>query len=164
MNKVGERGADASKQSERTSELQAQIKCLQDGLAAAGRVEHHYELIAESAPNGIVVANRQGHIVFVNTETERMFGYPRKELLGHCVEVLIPRRFRGHHPARREEYYASPQARAMGAGRDLYGLRKDGSEFPVEIGLNPIEGGDGLLISSIVGDSSPTSERAKRTE
>ena len=81
-----------------------------------------------------------------------MFGYNREELNGQSVEVLIPERFRGGHPEHRMEFSFSPQARAMGAGRDLYAVRKDGSEFPVEIGLNPIETEDGLLIMSAIVD------------
>jgi diguanylate cyclase (GGDEF)-like protein/PAS domain S-box-containing protein len=81
-----------------------------------------------------------------------MFGYNREELTGQSVEVLIPERFRGGHPEHRMEFSSAPQARPMGAGRDLYAVRKDGSEFPVEIGLNPIETEDGLLVMSAIVD------------
>ena len=75
----------------------------------------------------------------VNAQTERMFGYSRNEPLGQPIEMLVPERYRHHHPGPRTTFFAGPASRAMGAGRDLYGLRKDGSEFPVDIGLNPIE-------------------------
>jgi diguanylate cyclase (GGDEF)-like protein/PAS domain S-box-containing protein len=96
--------------------------------------------------------DRQGRIALVNSQAVKMFGYNREELIGQPVEVLIPERFRGGHPGHRMEFSSSPQARPMGAGRDLYAVRKDGSEFPVEIGLNPIETDDELLVMSAIVD------------
>jgi PAS domain S-box-containing protein len=106
----------------------------------------------DSAPNGMVMINREGKIVLVNTQTERLFGYSRVELLGQPVELLVPDRFRTRHSDDRMMFLANPQARPMGGGRDLYGRRKDGSEFPVEIGLNPIHTEDGIVILSAVVD------------
>ncbi len=105
----------------------------------------------EAIPSGLLVANRMGRIVLVNAGLERMFGYSEDELIGELVERLIPERYRGAHPSQRAGFSHSPSARPMGSGRDLYGLRKDGTEFPVEIGLNPIPGATGMqVLASIV--------------
>jgi two-component system sensor kinase FixL len=117
-------------------------------LAAARR----FQLVVEAAPNAMVMVNRAGEIVMVNAQAERVFGYSRTELIGQPMEMLVPSRFRRHHPELREAFFADPLARPMGAGRDLYGLRKDGSEFPVEIGLNPIETEDGTMVLSAIVD------------
>ncbi len=100
------------------------------------------------------MVDREARIALVNRETERMFGYERQELIGRSIEVLIPGRFRGSHPGFRANFVANPQSRAMGAGRDLYGLRKDGTEIPVEIGLNPIRTDEGLFVLASVVDIS----------
>jgi two-component system, sensor histidine kinase PdtaS len=99
----------------------------------------HFRQVVESAPNAMVIVSRDGTIEMVNAQTERLFGYTRSELLGKRVEMLLPERLRGGHPALRREFFSDPRSRWLGAGRELYARRKDGSEFPVEIGLNPIE-------------------------
>ena len=114
----------------------------------------------EAAPDAMVIAGQDGRIRFVNSQTERLFGYARAELVGEAVEMLIPTRYRGKHPAHRVEYFADPHARPMGAGLSLYGLRKDGSEFPAEISLAPVKTSEGLLITAAIRDAT---ER-KRTE
>ena len=114
--------------------------------------EARFRLVVEAAPNAMVMVNQAGAIVMVNVQAERVFGYPRDELLGQPVEMLVPQRFRGHHPGLRQAFFAEPRARPMGAGRELYGLRKDGSEFPVEIGLNPIETEEGMMVLSAIVD------------
>jgi PAS domain S-box-containing protein len=99
----------------------------------------------------MIMVDQHGKIVLVNAEVERLFGYPRAELVGKPVEVLVPERFRRRHPGLRAGFHEAPQFRAMGAGRDLYGLHRDGSEVPIEIGLNPLrtETGD-FVLSSVV--------------
>jgi PAS domain S-box-containing protein len=123
-------------------------------ISARKRAELRFRAAVESSPNGMVMVDAAGTIVLVNREVERMFGYTREELLGRSIEMLVPERFRGHHPGFRAGFYRDPQTRAMGAGRDLYGLRKDGSELPVEIGLNPIETDEGLFVLSSIVDIS----------
>jgi len=110
-----------------------------------------FRLVVEAAPNAMVMIDQAGKIIMVNTQAERVFRYSRAELLGQSVELLLPERFRARHPELQKTFFADPQPRPMGAGRDLYGLKKDGSEFPVEIGLNPIETDEGtIVLSSIV--------------
>jgi two-component system, LuxR family, sensor kinase FixL len=114
--------------------------------------ELRFRLVVEAAPNAVVMINQAGAMVMVNVQAERVFGYSRDELLGQPVEMLVPPRFRGHHPGLRQAFFADPRPRPMGAGRELYGLRKDGSEFPVEIGLNPIETDEGPMVLSAIVD------------
>jgi len=113
-----------------------------------------FRLATEASPSGIVLVNDQGRIMLVNSHVEKLFGYRREELVGKPVEILVPERFAGQHPGHRVEFLAAPMARAMGAGRELFGRRKDGSEFPVEIGLNPIQTPDGILVLAAVVDIS----------
>jgi len=114
--------------------------------------ERRFRLVVEAAPNAMVMIDRAGKIVMVNTQAERVFGYTRTELVGQPVEMLLPERLVGQHPELRETFFADPRPRPMGAGRDLYGLKKDGSEFPVEIGLNPIETDEGTMVLSAIVD------------
>ncbi len=116
--------------------------------------------IIDSVPTAVVVVDKAGKIVLVNTQTERLFGYARDELLGAMIDILVPERFRDSHPVHREGFVHNPKARPMGAGRDLYALRKDGSQFPVEIGLNPINTEDGLFVVSAIVD---ITERKRHT-
>lgn len=118
------------------------------------RAEERFRQLIDSAPNGIVMVDADGLIVLVNSQIERAFGYTRAELLGQPIEVLVPTRLRGQHPAYREAFVRSPVARPMGSGRDLYGLRKDGTEFPVEIGLNPIRTDKGVMVLGTIVDIS----------
>jgi PAS domain S-box-containing protein len=122
--------------------------------AARARAEDRYRQVVEAAPNAMVMVDRTGRIDMVNAETERVFGYQRAELLGQPVEMLVPMRFRANHPGLRTTFFADPKSRPMGAGRDLYGLRKDGSEFPVEIGLSPIEIEHGIMVLAAIVDIS----------
>jgi PAS domain S-box-containing protein len=110
------------------------------------KAEDRFRLAVESAPNSMVMTEADGRIVLANLETERLFGYSRQELIGQLVEILVPDRYRAQHPAFRQEFFRRPEARSMGMGRNLSGRRKDGSEFPVEVGLNPIETKEGLRV------------------
>lgn len=112
----------------------------------------HLTAIIESAPTAMIMVDDRGCMVLANRAAELLFGYEREELLGQPIEVLVPRRFGAQHPARRADFFAAPTPRPMGAGRDLFGLRKDGSEVPVEIGLNPIRTEEGLFVLSAIVD------------
>jgi len=116
--------------------------------------ESKFRNLLESAPDAIVIVNGAGGIEIVNAQTEKLFGYSRKEMLGQPVETLIPSRFRDLHAGNRRAYTQSPRARAMGAGLDLYGVRKDGVEIPVEISLSPLDTEEGTLILSAIRDVS----------
>lgn len=111
-----------------------------------------FQLTLDLAPASIVVVDGDGRIVLVNRQSEALFGYHRDELLGKPVEMLVPGHFRGGHAAHRTAFLASPESRPMGQGRDLYALRKDGVEVPVEIGLNPITTRKGLMVVTSVFD------------
>jgi hypothetical protein len=110
-----------------------------------------FKLAFESSPSGKLVTDDAGTILLANKETERLFGYGPGELIGRPVDALVPQRLRQRHAEDRQSFHGAPQARRMGAGRDLYGLRKDGTEIPIEIGLNPVQTPDGLrILTSIV--------------
>ncbi|GAA0635589.1 hypothetical protein GCM10009535_09540 [Streptomyces thermocarboxydovorans] len=121
---------------------------------APGTAEERFRGLLEAAPDAMVIVDDTGTIKLVNAQTEALFGYRREELLGQSVELLVPHRLRGHHTQHRSAYAANRQVRPMGAGLDLYGLRRDGSEFPVEISLSPLETTEGLLVSAAVRDVS----------
>ena len=121
----------------------------------AAPTERLFRTVVESSPSGVVMVDRRGTIVLVNREIERLFGYSRNELVGRSIELLVPQRLRQNHPAMRQEFLLNPQTRAMGAGRDLFGVHKDGSEIPVEIGLNPIEAEEGFFVLASVIDIGP---------
>jgi PAS domain S-box-containing protein len=117
--------------------------------------------LLEAAPDGMVIVNRDGIIVLVNAQVERLFGYERAELVGEPVEILVPDRFSGMHMAFRSGYVSEPRTRPMGLAGDLHARRKDGSEFPIEVTLSPLETDEGLLVSAGVRD---ISERRRMEE
>ena len=123
------------------------------------RLEERFRQVVESAPNAMVMVNQDSVIEMVNAQAERVFGYARAELLGRPVDMLVPERFRDGHPGMRRSFFAEPRSRPMGAGRDLYALKKDGSEFPVEIGLNPIETDQGTMVLSAIVDISDRKQK-----
>jgi PAS domain S-box-containing protein len=107
--------------------------------------------VIEAVPHGMVLTDARGIIVMINNQLARMFGYERDQLLNRSIEMLVPERFRKDHAALRAGYWQDPQARAMGAGRELYGLRADGTEFPVEIGLSSFDSDEGkFAVASVV--------------
>ena len=110
--------------------------------------------IFDASPSAMILVAVDGTVRLANRQACRLFGYERRELLGTSIERLVPERFRPGHPAQRAAYFAAPVARAMGEGRDLYGLRRDGSEVPIEIGLNPIHGAAGVFVLAAIIDIS----------
>lgn len=121
-----------------------------------------FQQIVEAAPTANLVVNDRGQILLVNAQLERLFGYKRTDLIGQPVEILIPERFRHAHPGFRKDFAAKPQSRAMGVGRDLFGRRGDGSEFPIEIGLNPIESDGATLTLAVIVDITQRKRQEER--
>jgi len=121
-------------------------------ITARKAAEEHLRLVMEAAPNAMIAVDDAGRISLMNAQAERLFGYMRAELLGESVERLVPERLRGNHTSLRVNYLSAPTTRAMGAGRELFGLRRDGSEFPIEIGLNPLSTPRGKFVLAAVID------------
>ena len=126
--------------------------------------EERFRLVVESAPCGMLMVNSEGRITLINTQIETLFGYERNELIGCPIEQLIPTRFRSAHPEMRETFGHAPQVRSMGVGRDLFGLRKDHTEFPVEVGLNPIRTEDDVFVLATVVDITERKQAEQQLE
>lgn len=122
------------------------------GISERRRIEQRFQVTVESAPSAMIMVNHEGRIILANKQTEQLFGYTRGELLGQSIDILVPRRYRERHSEHRGAFSRQPAVRPMGAGRDFYGVRKDGSEVPVEIGLNPVQTEEGLSVLASVVD------------
>ena len=129
------------------------VKIARD-LTAKRLKEETFRLAVEECPSGLVMVDGTGNIVMANREIERQFGYSRVELIGRSIDILVPEKVRAQHMGHRASFARKPEARRMGAGRELFGRRKDGGEFPVEIGLNPIETREGVLVLGVIADIS----------
>lgn len=130
-------------------------------LTERKRLEARFRATVESAPTAMVMIDQAGTIVLANAELTALFGYTRDELLGRKIEILVPNRFRHAHPGLRTQYFGERVARRMGEGRDLFGIRKDGTEFPVEIGLNPIGTDEGMFVLGAIVDLTERTHQAQ---
>ncbi|HZV54457.1 MAG TPA: histidine kinase dimerization/phosphoacceptor domain -containing protein [Rhodocyclaceae bacterium] len=126
--------------------------------------EDSFRRVVEWAPNAMVMADAEGRIVLVNAEMERLFGYRRSELVGRSVDQLVPDRLSGNHASLRSGFFDSPAPRPMGSGRDLFARHADGSEFPVEIGLNPIDTENGVMVLASIVDITERKRAQQRIE
>jgi two-component system, LuxR family, sensor kinase FixL len=125
--------------------------------------QDRFRLVVEASPTGILLFNREGHIVLVNARAEKLFGYERQELIGQVIDLVVPERFRGESRAHRNAFYAATSTRALGAGLELVARRKDGTEFPVEVGSSLIESPEGTLVLSAIVDISARKQAEAQT-
>ncbi|HEY3839285.1 MAG TPA: PAS domain S-box protein [Bryobacteraceae bacterium] len=131
--------------------LNQQLQTMVDDLR---RTREMFRALIESAPDAMVIIRQGGDIVLINAQTEKMFGYSKEELLGQSMEILIPERFRERHARLRLDFRNNPHVRPLGSGMELFGLRKNGEEFPADISISPLVTDEGLLVSSSIRDIS----------
>ncbi len=131
--------------------LRGFIKVTRD-VTEIKKADDKFRGLLESAPDAMIIVNQTGKIELINGQAEKLFGYQREELYGQRIEILIPQRFRPNHPGHRDGYFTSPKSRPMGAALELFALRKDGTEFPAEISLSPIQTPDGTLVTAAIRD------------
>lgn len=137
---------------QRTEALSYAIDALRTEISERTRAENRFRQLLESAPDAMIIVDDAGEVLLVNSRTEEIFGYHRNDIIGRHVEVLVPDHLRAMHEGNRAAYTSTPEARPMGLGIDLHGLRKDGSEFPIEIALSPIDTEEGKVICAAVRD------------
>lgn len=142
-------------------EVRQRTKMLESQIAERKEAQERFQIVVESSPNALVMVDHRGTITLVNERVEQWFGYARQELIGQPIETLVPNRFRLEHPPKIAAYLSNPTSRPMGAGRDLCGERKDGTEFPVEIGLVPITTGHGTMVLASVVDITERKEHER---
>ncbi|HEX6387132.1 MAG TPA: PAS domain S-box protein [Anaerolineae bacterium] len=147
----------------RTEELLGANARLETEINKHQQAEMRFRSLLESAPDGMVIVNQDGQIVLVNSQMEALFGYTRQELLGRPVEILIPDSRRQQHERHRHGYHHEPRLRPMGRDLEFYGLRRDGSQFPVEISLSPLTADEGLLVIAAVRDITERKEAEETT-
>ena len=163
---IRERRAAEQKLTSLNMELESRVLARTTDLTTLNRAlkksEERFRQVVESTPSAMIMVDTNGRIEMVNAQAETLFGCPRTQLIGRSLDILVPERYREGHPSLRRAFFQDPQSRPMGLGRDLYAMRHDGTEFPVEIGLNPIDTDDGPKVLSMIVDISDRKQKEER--